>query len=91
VRIGAQALDATETPALGPAQVFIHPHRVLVGAEGPLPARVTTRTYEGATALLGLETPFGALQAEVAATHPVRPGDAVGVTLPAEALRVFPA
>ncbi len=91
VRIGAQALDAAETPAAGPAQVFIRPHHVLVGAEGPLPARVATRTYEGSTALLGLEMEFGALQAEVAATYPVRPGDAVGVTLPPEALRVFPA
>ncbi len=91
VRIGGQALQAAETPAAGPAQVYIRPHRVLVGADGALPARVTTRTYEGATALLALETGIGGLQAEVPAAHPVRPGDAVGVTLPPEALRVFPA
>jgi putative spermidine/putrescine transport system ATP-binding protein len=91
LRIGAHALEVAEAPVLGAAQVFIRPHRVLLGAEGALPARVVTRTYEGATALLVLETALGPLQAEVAASHPVRAGDAVGITLPPDALRVFPA
>jgi putative spermidine/putrescine transport system ATP-binding protein len=90
VRLGPVLLDAVATPPPGPAQVFIRPHRVALGAEG-LPARVTTRTYEGATALLSLETPIGALLAEVPAGFAARPGDACAVTLPADALRVFAA
>jgi len=90
VRIGGHALHAAETSSPGPAQAFIRPHRVTFADTG-LPARVTTRTYEGATALLALETPIGALAAEVPAASPVRPGDAVHVAIPPDALRVFPA
>ena len=91
LRIGPRALSAMETPAPGPAQVFVRPHRVRIDTGGDLPARVTTRTYEGATALLSLETDIGPLQAEVPATQAVRTGDAVAVSLPPEALRVFAA
>jgi putative spermidine/putrescine transport system ATP-binding protein len=89
VRINGATLAAA-TQAQGAVQVFIRPHRVVLG-DGGLPSRVTTRTYEGATALLALETPLGPLQAEVPAGAPHRPGDQVGVTLPPEALSVFPA
>jgi putative spermidine/putrescine transport system ATP-binding protein len=90
LRIAGQALDAAETPSRGPVQVFVRPHRVQVGT-GALPARIATRTYEGATALLTLETPLGPLLAEVPAALPLRAGETVPVALPPEALRVFPA
>jgi putative spermidine/putrescine transport system ATP-binding protein len=90
VRLGATPLAAAETPPPGPAQVFIRPHRVTLGPEG-LPGRVLTRTFEGATALLTLEMPFGTLLAERPAAEPARPGDAVRVAIPPDALRVFPA
>jgi putative spermidine/putrescine transport system ATP-binding protein len=89
VRINGATL-AAHAEGAGAVQVFVRPHRVVLG-EGGLRARVATRTYEGATALLALETPLGPLQAEVPAGAPFRPGDQVGVTLPPEALSVFPA
>ncbi|MGG5818060.1 ABC transporter ATP-binding protein [Falsiroseomonas sp. HW251] len=91
VRVGSCLLDAADTPPAGAAQVFIRPHRVMVGDAGVLRGRIITRTYEGATALLTIETEIGPLQAEVAATMAIRAGDAVGATLPRDALRVFPA
>jgi putative spermidine/putrescine transport system ATP-binding protein len=91
LRVGGELLEAEETPRPGPAQVFIRPHRVLLGAEGMVPARIVSRTYEGATALLALESRIGALQAEVPAAAALRPGDALFVTLPPGALRVFAA
>jgi putative spermidine/putrescine transport system ATP-binding protein len=89
VRIGETMIEAAETPPPGRAEIFIRPHRVTLGAG--MPARVATRTYEGATALLSLETPFGALLAEVPAAQAARPGDAVQVAVPPDALRVFAA
>jgi len=56
-----------------------------------VPPRIPTRTYEGATALLSLETPIGPMLAEVPASAPWRVGDAAAATLAAEALRVFAA
>ncbi|WP_376089300.1 ABC transporter ATP-binding protein [Roseomonas sp. CCTCC AB2023176] len=91
VRVAGEILRAAETPAGGAAQVFVRPHRVLVGEAGDLPARVTTRTYEGATALLTLETPVGPLLAEVPAGARFAAGDAVRATLPPDALRIFAA
>ncbi len=91
IRIGARQIAAAETPPVGPVQVFIRPHRIELGPEGHVPARVASRTYEGATALLSLETEIGPLQAEVPSALPIRPGDALFATLPPAALRVFPA
>ncbi|MDW8442879.1 MAG: ABC transporter ATP-binding protein [Acetobacteraceae bacterium] len=91
VRIGGIALAAAATPPPGPAQVFIRPHHVRLDAEGGLPGRVVTRAYEGATALVQVDLPFGPLLAAVPAGLPVRPGDVVGVAISPEALRVFPA
>jgi putative spermidine/putrescine transport system ATP-binding protein len=91
IRIGAQAIAAAQTPAPGAAQVFIRPHRIRVAPEGDIAARIVTRTYEGATALLTLESEIGAIQAEVPADLPLRAGDPVQVSLPPDALRVFPA
>ncbi len=91
VRIGQTLMRAAQTPPPGPAQVFIRPHRVVLGSEGDVAGQVVTRTYEGATALIGLETSIGALLAEVPADRELRPGDQVFATLPAEALRVFAA
>ena len=56
-----------------------------------IPARIATRTYEGATALLALETPLGPLLAEVPAAAAWRPGDTTAATLEPDALRVFAA
>jgi len=89
VRIRDTVIEAAETPPPGRAEIFIRPHRVALGAG--MPARVATRTFEGATALLSLDTPLGALLAEVPATQAARPGDAVEVALPPDALRVFAA
>lgn len=91
VRIGGTLLAAAETPRPGPAEVFIRPHRVQLGAEGELPVEVTLRTYEGAMVLLSLATPFGTLLAELPAAAGHRPGDRLRMTLPADALRVFAA
>ncbi len=90
VRVGTTSLAASETPPPGPAQVFIRPHRVTLGPDG-LPGRVLTRTYEGATALLTLDMPFGPLLVELPAAVPARPGDSVQIGIPPDALRVFPA
>jgi len=90
IRIAGRLFGATETPAPGPAQVFVRPHRITLAEAGDLPARVTNRVFEGATALLTLDTPIGPLLAEVAAADPFRPGDAGFATLPPTALRVFP-
>jgi putative spermidine/putrescine transport system ATP-binding protein len=89
VRIGETVIEAAETPPPGSAEIFIRPHRVALGAG--MPARVATRTYEGATALLALETPIGPLLAEVPASQAARPGDSVQVAVPPDALRVFAA
>jgi putative spermidine/putrescine transport system ATP-binding protein len=91
LRAGGLALAADSTPAAGTADVFIRPHHVALGEDGPVPARVAARTYEGATVLLALETPLGPLLAEAPATAPWRPGDQVAASLPADALRVFAA
>ena len=91
LRAGGLALRAAETPSGGAVEAYIRPHHVALGADGAIPARVATRTYEGATALLTLETPLGALIAEVPATAPWRPGDTAAATLPPDALRVFAA
>ena len=63
LRAAGVALAADDTPPAGPVEVFLRPHRVVLGADGPLPARVLARTYEGATALLTLDTPLGSLLA----------------------------
>ncbi len=91
LRAGGLSLRATTTPGAGAAEVFIRPHHVALGPEGSVPARVATRTYEGATALLGLDTPLGPLLAEVPASAPWRPDDTLTASLPPEALRVFTA
>jgi putative spermidine/putrescine transport system ATP-binding protein len=91
LRVGGELLWATETPRPGPAQVFVRPHHVQLGAEGQVPARVVARTYEGATALVALDSRIGPLQAEVPSLVPLRPGDALFVTIAPEALRVFAA
>jgi putative spermidine/putrescine transport system ATP-binding protein len=90
VRIGETLLPAAQTPRPGPAEIFIRPHGVRLGAEG-LPGRVATRSFEGASVLLALELPFGRLLAEAPASLPARPGDQVRVAIAPEAIRVFPA
>ena len=91
VRAKGHVLEAEGTPPRGPVQVFIRPHRIRLGEEGQIPARVATRTYEGATALVSLDTSLGMLQAEVPADLRLREGDTLFATLPPAALRVFPA
>ena len=91
VRVGETLLMAAETPPPGPAQIFVRPHRVQLGPAGDIPAEVTLRTYEGATALLTLATPLGTLLAELPAAAGHRPGDRLMATLPPDALRVFAA
>ena len=91
VRAKGHVLEAEGTPPRGPVQVFIRPHRIRLGGEGQIPARVATRTYEGATALVSLDTSLGLLQAEVSADLGLREGDTLFATLPPAALRVFPA
>ncbi|HWT08576.1 MAG TPA: ABC transporter ATP-binding protein [Roseomonas sp.] len=89
LRAGGLTLQAAETPGGGAVEAYIRPHHVALGTDGVIPARVAARTYEGATALLTLETPLGALMAEVPATAAWRPGDTVAATLAPDALRVF--
>ena len=91
MRAKGHVLEAEGTPPRGPVQVFIRPHRIRLGGEGQIPARVATRTYEGATALVSLDTSLGLLQAEVPADLGLREGDTLFATLPPAALRVFPA
>ncbi|WP_431284513.1 ABC transporter ATP-binding protein [Humitalea sp. 24SJ18S-53] len=91
IRIGGTAFAAETTPAPGAALAFIRPHRVALGESGDLPATVATRTYEGAMALITLDTPIGPLLAEVAAAAPFRAGEKLFATLPPGAWRVFPA
>ncbi len=91
LRAGGLALPAAATPAGGAVEAYIRPHHVTIGPDGAIPARIATRTYEGATALLALETPLGPLLAEVPATAAWRPGDTTAATLEPDALRVFAA
>ncbi|MEO3475126.1 ABC transporter ATP-binding protein [Roseomonas sp. CAU 1739] len=91
LRAGGLALAAANMPPGGSVEAYIRPHHVALGADGAIPARVATRTYEGATALLTLETPLGSLLAEVPATAPWRAGDSTAATLPPDALRIFAA
>jgi putative spermidine/putrescine transport system ATP-binding protein len=91
LHVNGVALAAASTPPSGKVDVFIRPHRVALGATGDVAVRVTTRTYEGATVLLGLDSPLGPLLAEAPATEKFAPGDSVAATLPPDALNVFAA
>ncbi len=91
VQANGVMLRAAHTPPRGKVDVFIRPHRVALGATGDVPVRVTTRTYEGATVLLGLDSALGPLLAEAPATEQFAPGDSMAATLPPDALAVFAA
>jgi ABC-type sugar transport system ATPase subunit len=73
----------------GASIVGIRPEHVRLVANGTLRGRVARREPTGADAYLEVETPRGVLVVRVSAADGARPGDLVGVELPAPFLRHF--
>jgi spermidine/putrescine transport system ATP-binding protein len=99
VRLGEFLLDACGDGPHGPVKLLIRPERVEVsarGASGPncLPAMVERLVYVGATTRVHVRLPGGeavqALRTNTGEIPDWPAGTPVGVTLPADALRVLP-
>jgi spermidine/putrescine transport system ATP-binding protein len=98
VRLGDFVLDASGDGPRGPVKLLIRPERVRVAAGGSgancVPAMVERVVYVGATTRVHVRLPSGEAVQSLTANDGEVPqwpaGTPVGVTLPADALRVLP-